>query len=74
MIGSADVLVYTQQFAKVGSEGRVEAGVVVTDNFQGDPVVGEDVSCIEACNTNWVDTFVTRYEDAGFWYVVVGDG
>ena len=52
MVGSADVLAYSQQFTEVSGEGRVEARVMVTDDFQGDPIVGEDMSCIEACNAD----------------------
>jgi len=35
---------------------------------------GEDVSCVYLSNSSGVDFFVTRYEDAGFRTVMVGDG
>jgi hypothetical protein len=47
---------------------------MVADDFQGDPIVGEDMVGVECCNTYRVDGFFTGDEDASFQDVVVSDG
>jgi hypothetical protein len=57
----------------VSGEGRVKAWVMVTDDFQGDSIVGEHMCGIECCYAYRIDRFFTGEEYASFEDVVIGD-
>ena len=47
---------------------------MVTNDFQGDPIVWEDMGCVECCNSYRVDGFFTGDENASLRDVMVSDG
>jgi hypothetical protein len=58
----------------VSGEGRVKVWVAVTDDSQGDSIVGEHMCGIECCYSYCIDHFFAGEEYASFEDVMIGDG